>query len=111
MAAQRGEYNRLMTMHVARVRDFEVAYFALQRHAGAFWDTARALPRSVELAHLIALFRARGEIAPQEGESLPPDAWRALLTGLGVRSEEHTSELQSLMRSSYAVFCLKKKNN
>src|SRR3546814_5607687 len=26
------------------------------------------------------------------------------------RSEEHTSELQSLMRSSYAVFCLKKKN-
>src|SRR3546814_2120711 len=35
--------------------------------------------------------------------------------GLGVgfqreRSEEHTSELQSLMRISYAVFCLKKKN-
>src|SRR3546814_3941450 len=38
------------------------------------------------------------------------------LTNLGTfrayvqRSEEHTSELQSLMRSSYAVFCLKKKN-
>src|SRR3546814_4108015 len=30
---------------------------------------------------------------------------------LGARSEEHTSELQSLMRISYAVFCLKKKNN
>src|SRR3546814_6622662 len=29
----------------------------------------------------------------------------------GKRSEEHTSELQSLMRISYAVFCLKKKNN
>src|SRR3546814_2642576 len=29
----------------------------------------------------------------------------------GLRSEEHTSELQSLMRSSYAVFCLKKKKN
>src|SRR3546814_4286035 len=28
-----------------------------------------------------------------------------------VRSEEHTSELQSLMRISYAVFCLKTKNN
>src|SRR3546814_10545745 len=28
----------------------------------------------------------------------------------GARSEEHTSELQSLMRISYAVFCLKKKN-
>src|SRR3546814_7127457 len=33
-------------------------------------------------------------------------------TGSGIaRSEEHTSELQSLMRISYAVFCLKKKNN
>src|SRR3546814_9640212 len=31
--------------------------------------------------------------------------------GLQVRSEEHTSELQSLMRSSYAVFILKKKNH
>src|SRR3546814_992954 len=30
--------------------------------------------------------------------------------GLSLRSEEHTSELQSLMRISYAVFCLKKKN-
>src|SRR3546814_5918142 len=29
----------------------------------------------------------------------------------GSRSEEHTSELQSLMRISYAVFCLTKKNN
>src|SRR3546814_8194997 len=31
--------------------------------------------------------------------------------GLRLRSEEHTSELQSLMRISYAVFCLKKKKN
>src|SRR3546814_2694283 len=31
------------------------------------------------------------------------------LDGLQIRSEEHTSELQSLMRISYAVFCLKKK--
>src|SRR3546814_5815145 len=30
-------------------------------------------------------------------------------TGMYARSEEHTSELQSLMRISYAVFCLKKK--
>src|SRR3546814_7540496 len=33
-----------------------------------------------------------------------------LCEALMVRSEEHTSELQSLMRISYAVFCLKKKN-
>src|SRR3546814_9591110 len=31
--------------------------------------------------------------------------------GISHRSEEHTSELQSLMRLSYAVFCLKKKNS
>src|SRR3546814_1429978 len=35
---------------------------------------------------------------------------RHLEIALGDRSEEHTSELQSLMRISYAVFCLKKKN-
>src|SRR3546814_1018865 len=34
----------------------------------------------------------------------------ASVTGMN-RSEEHTSELQSLMRISYAVFCLKKKKN
>src|SRR3546814_240954 len=36
---------------------------------------------------------------------------RLACIALIVRSEEHTSELQSLMRISYAVFCLKKKNN
>src|SRR3546814_6818476 len=35
----------------------------------------------------------------------------ALVVGDDERSEEHTSELQSLMRSSYAVFCLKKNND
>src|SRR3546814_1127996 len=44
-----------------------------------------------------------------EGHSVPPHKvnYRANLAAL--RSEEHTSELQSLMRNSYAVFCLKKK--
>src|SRR3546814_2195684 len=42
------------------------------------------------------------------------DRWRSHSSGApgqhrGKRSEEHTSELQSLMRISYAVFCLKKK--
>src|SRR3546814_7100455 len=36
---------------------------------------------------------------------------RPLVTVLPRRSEEHTSELQSLMRISYAVFCLKKKKH
>src|SRR3546814_1763665 len=38
-----------------------------------------------------------------------PDRVRKRLPADGWRSEEHTSELQSLMRISYAVFCLKKK--
>src|SRR3546814_3997413 len=37
-------------------------------------------------------------------------AWATnITTASAIRSEEHTSELQSLMRNSYAVFCLKKK--
>src|SRR3546814_5187550 len=36
---------------------------------------------------------------------------RSAIHSFRLRSEEHTSELQSLMRISYAVFCLKKKNN
>src|SRR3546814_1738050 len=42
------------------------------------------------------------------GIAFEPDNLHAVEQGL--RSEEHTSELQSLMRISYAVFCLKKKN-
>src|SRR3546814_3020667 len=47
-----------------------------------------------------------GEIG--QGTSLSSCPWSSR-TGTSMRSEEHTSELQSLMRISYAVFCLKKK--
>src|SRR3546814_1845168 len=40
-------------------------------------------------------------------QAIPPEINEATM----VRSEEHTSELQSLMRSSYAVFCLKQQIN
>src|SRR3546814_10791397 len=43
------------------------------------------------------------------GAVIEPSAGRMVLGEQVIRSEEHTSELQSLMRSSYAVFCLKKK--
>src|SRR3546814_10455843 len=47
-----------------------------------------------------------------EGGGIAPTASRAKVAAPGNgRSEEHTSELQSLMRISYAVFCLKKKND
>src|SRR3546814_5663471 len=47
---------------------------------------------------------------PRLGEALLPEGARPVRLERGLRSEEHTSELQSLMRISYAVFCLKKKN-
>src|SRR3546814_4640133 len=51
--------------------------------------------------------------AAGSSETLAVAVWPALAAGLAVaaacRSEEHTSELQSLMRTSYAVFRLKKK--
>src|SRR3546814_6726533 len=62
----------------------------------------------------------QGDDVPREVAGIAQDAERAC-GGVGryhgspgrttiTRSEEHTSELQSLMRISYAVFCLKKKN-
>src|SRR3546814_6388774 len=49
----------------------------------------------------------------QIDERTPAAIWQdnGQLTLIDARSEEHTSELQSLMRNSYAVFCLKKKND
>src|SRR3546814_10871278 len=55
-----------------------------------------------EAAERGAVADARGAVAGDFG---------CVLDRLGERSEEHTSELQSLMRNSYAVFCLKKKNS
>src|SRR3546814_404137 len=52
-----------------------------------------------------ALERLLERAEAAEGRALPVDADARE----ALRSEEHTSELQSLMRSSYAVFCLKKK--
>src|SRR3546814_3390491 len=63
-------------------------------------------------------FEAKNELsaAPAPASPLPPAIEKAIggknayvITPEGNRSEEHTSELQSLMRISYAVFCLKKK--
>src|SRR3546814_6151654 len=51
--------------------------------------------------------RGRYLLSGRGGRSAP--GHRSGVASLGRRSEEHTSELQSLMRISYAVFCLKKK--
>src|SRR3546814_7536418 len=81
-----------------------------------------------EIAPLLALHPLPEFLLLGTGDTLiqPPRAFVRALEGRGIgvesmdsraaarawgRSEEHTSELQSLMRSSYAVSCLKKKNN
>src|SRR3546814_13403903 len=59
------------------------------------------LRRPVQPLHVLRVRRRQG---PEQ-----PDPRVDHQRGGGHRSEEHTSELQSLMRISYAVFCLKKK--
>src|SRR3546814_5910444 len=57
----------------------------------------------------LAAYLTRETYSPERVSTLITSSWP---TNSGTRrSEEHTSELQSLMRISYAVFCLKKKNN
>src|SRR3546814_4772876 len=74
----------------------------------AYEHAVRLWTLTLEIAVLMAQFPS-AEIAQRSYD------FRTLGLGYanigGLRSEEHTSELQSLMRISYAVFCLKKKNN
>src|SRR3546814_5865788 len=83
-----------------------------------FRDSARSyrdLPRTLYNIQ----WKFRDEVRPRFGvmrgrEFLMKDAYSFDLDEAGARhsrSEEHTSELQSLMRISYAVFCLNKKKN
>src|SRR3546814_1621547 len=67
---------------------------AAYRVAGELHNFIRAQHSRPSTQRLLGLPVVESRIAPRDDEH---------------RSEEHTSELQSLMRSSYAVFCLKKK--
>src|SRR3546814_10115751 len=75
----------------------EAAVAAGENLAGAMQSSAFRAPMS-SFASL-----------PDRGELLAYEKGRQVKHKGAYRSEEHTSELQSLMRSSYAVFCLKKK--
>src|SRR3546814_5867316 len=59
--------------------------------------------RAIE-GHKLAYFELLSEVSEYHNQ------FARITQNLESRSEEHTSELQSLMRISYAVFCLKKKN-
>src|SRR3546814_1761940 len=87
-----------------------------------FFLMIRRPPRSTRTDTLFpytTLFRSPRARPPERDRrvrrtlSVQVIAGMLVLTACGttVRSEEHTSELQSLMRISYAVFCLKKKKN
>src|SRR3546814_19672539 len=89
-------------------------------HFVFFFLMIRRPPRSTRTDTLFpytTLFRSnrpRVRASPQAARRFP--RWRSYRRAAAerrqhhARSEEHTSELQSLMRISYAVFCLKKKN-
>src|SRR3546814_2472515 len=49
------------------------------------------------------------KLKPEQLRQFADELRAEMISAVGTRSEEHTSELQSLMRISYAVFCLKKK--
>src|SRR3546814_6254514 len=68
------------------------------------WCIAQITERAVAGAEVVE--RQPHPKFPQPGE----DGLRTPIVADKDRTEEHTSELQSLMRISYAVFCLKKKN-
>src|SRR3546814_1848384 len=91
-------------------------------HRRGFWVSEAAWP-SPNIDSLALHLSKKGALSESAGEEAAMAVASPLTTGLGggrfypkhgrvdlaVRSEEHTSELQSLMRTSYAVFCLKKK--
>src|SRR3546814_9098588 len=59
---------------------------------------------------IVGLFGAQGDRRATRDRKPGGGRYRRARARFRDRSEEHTSELQSLMRISYAVFCLKKKN-
>src|SRR3546814_7356842 len=85
-------------------------YTTLFRSRG--WAGGSARPRANRADGLFVRADRRGALHACRGRfhAEPPSLGAAARKGRQARSEEHTSELQSLMRISYAVFCLKKKN-
>src|SRR3546814_9669954 len=82
---------------------FDLVLLAAQRARQISGGADLTLDRDRDKNPVVAL----REIAEQTVK--PKHLEESVVSGLQKRSEEHTSELQSLMRISYAVFCLKKK--
>src|SRR3546814_4594556 len=85
-------------------------------HCGAAWrGTEQNAHRRARQSRRARLDRAAAQGAPMTDQETPRRQSLGFLLlyarAAAGRSEEHTSELQSLMRISYAVFCLKKKTH
>ena len=93
---ERAEYNRLMHSYYERIRDFQCAFYALAPFDGEFWQHARDRAVPEPLAHKIAIFRARGAIAPMEDETFFPESWQSIFTGLGVMPESSPPALDRI---------------
>src|SRR3546814_9272642 len=88
-----------------RAGDSESQDFA--RSLGCMWAGSSDEPAPAELDAAL-IFAPVGALVPAALRATRKGG-RVICAGIHMRSEEHTSELQSLMRISYAVFCLKKK--
>src|SRR3546814_7124632 len=85
------------------------ALAAQLREAGVVSGPLSTVMHGVDVSAHVHVGSGRYDHLFRVGEMFLPvsEHWKTRLEALG-RSEEHTSELQSLMRISYAVFCLKK---
>src|SRR3546814_4724897 len=94
-----------------RALDFELEIGIILSRASALGErvAAEAFEQHVFGLTLLNDWSAR-DLQRWESVPLGPFTAKSFATQIG-RSEEHTSELQSLMRISYAVFCLKKKQS
>src|SRR3546814_3731218 len=90
--------------HLEKVRD-------LATKIGITTYSVTSQSRKGYLAEETDIFRIYFDARSLSEEMLLKSTANERFRGLRKRSEEHTSELQSLMRISYAVFCLKKKKN
>src|SRR3546814_6612277 len=109
------EHGVLVDGLAAHVERFRPAFIGLNPHHHNPTGTRLSEGRRREVAELAGAYRVplvEDRVAARlafDGNVPPPMAVHQ--TQGSSRSEEHTSELQSLMRSSYAVFCLKKQKN
>src|SRR3546814_7333614 len=103
------EFRRVLfrSLYAGKIKGRNIGTEGRQRNIGEICDDAG---RGLAKRNLPDTAQGNGGIFFASFGSSPETRGDRVDVGNG-RSEEHTSELQSLMRISYAVFCLKKKKN